>query len=128
MQALTVSWIESAGTPDRVRDVERELLGDGGVSRLDVRHRSHRHRRHRARGDVKAVLDVERRPWRVLLVLRDARRVLGRVALGRLVELAGAEAERDGQYEERLEPRVRVSVDVELRAACSAQSDSMNRP
>jgi len=85
---------QRAGPPDRVGEVERQLLGRGGVPSLDVNDRAHRQRRDRARPGVEPVLDVERRPRRLLLVLGDARRVLGRIALSGLIELVRPQAER----------------------------------
>ena len=76
-------------------------------------------RRWRAWGSTSERLGVAVSPGRTPDV--DHALVQVHVVPGERAQLARPEAERDGQYEERLEPRVRVSVDVELRAAYSVR-------
>ncbi len=85
---------ERPGPRDRAGQVGGQLLGHHGVPGLDVHARPDHHRGHRAVGRGQAELLVQGRPRALLLVLRDARGVLGRRALGGLVELVRAQAER----------------------------------
>jgi hypothetical protein len=85
---------ERAGPPDGVGEIKRELFRNRGVPRLDVDHGANRHRGHGARLNIEPVLDVKRRPGRLLLVLGDARRVLGGIALRGLIGLVRPQPER----------------------------------
>ena len=92
-QSARVLVDQGARATDAVDEVESELFGLHGVACLDVHDGADHVCGHDAVRPVEAVFGVERRPRALLLVLRDAGRVLRRCPLSRLVELVGMQAE-----------------------------------